>query len=112
MTISSLTKRRFNYLPPAIVGCCLVFASVGGVAQTPVTPPVHATDEHQLPAPFPASLPSIFIVGDSTANYHPDRDHEGYAFFPAFFEKRPPNRKSKAPHAICDTAAFRYIPPA
>jgi hypothetical protein len=52
MTISSLTKRRLNYLPPAIVGCCLVFASAGGVARTPVTPPVHDTDELQLPAPF------------------------------------------------------------
>jgi lysophospholipase L1-like esterase len=38
-------------------------------------------------------LPSIFIISDSTADFHPDRDHEGAAaiqgwgdFFPAFFD--------------------------
>jgi rhamnogalacturonan acetylesterase len=50
-----------------------------GAAQTPppnLTPHA-ATDayypEHEAAAPFNASLPSIFIVGDSTASYHPDR---------------------------------------
>jgi lysophospholipase L1-like esterase len=44
-------------------------------------------------APFNPQLPTIYIVGDSTASYHPDPDHEGYAagqgwgvFFSAFFD--------------------------
>jgi rhamnogalacturonan acetylesterase len=93
MTISSPAKTRSKYMLLAIVVCCFAVASVGGVAQAPTTAPVHVTDEHQVPAPFQASLPSIYIVGDSTASYHPDRDHEGYAapqgwgvFFPAFFD--------------------------
>jgi rhamnogalacturonan acetylesterase len=70
-----------------------------GAAQTPppnLTPHA-ATDayypEHEAAAPFNASLPSIFIVGDSTASYHPDRMNEGAAavqgwgvFLPAFFD--------------------------
>jgi lysophospholipase L1-like esterase len=43
--------------------------------------------------PANPSLPSIFIISDSTADFHPDRDHEGAAaiqgwgdFFPAFFD--------------------------
>jgi lysophospholipase L1-like esterase len=43
--------------------------------------------------PTNPDLPSIFIVSDSTADFHPDRDHEGAAaiqgwgaFFPAFFD--------------------------
>jgi rhamnogalacturonan acetylesterase len=56
-------------------------------------PAVHASDEQQLPEPFNPALPSIFIVGDSTAGYHIDRMNEGYAeaqgwgvFFYAFFD--------------------------
>jgi rhamnogalacturonan acetylesterase len=92
MTISSAVDTRYKYMILAIAAGCLVIASVGGVAQAPATPAVHATDEHRWPAPFQVSLPSIYIVGDSTASYHPDRDQEGYAapqgwgvFFPAFF---------------------------
>src|SRR5580698_3654256 len=70
-----------------------------GAAQTasPSQPPRAAADayypEHESDAPFNASLPSIFIVGDSTASYHPDRMNEGAAaiqgwgvFLPAFFD--------------------------
>lgn len=46
-----------------------------------------------LPAPFDPKLPTIYIVGDSTASYHPDPMLEGYAagqgwgvFFSAFFD--------------------------
>jgi rhamnogalacturonan acetylesterase len=92
MTIPSPATTRSKYMPRAIVAC-LVFASVGVVAQAPATPAVHPANGHQLPAPFQVSLPSIYIVGDSTASYHPDRDYEGYAapqgwgvFFPAFFD--------------------------
>lgn len=45
------------------------------------------------PARFNPKLPTIYIVGDSTASYHPDPNHEGYAagqgwgvFFSAFFD--------------------------
>jgi len=93
MTISYLTEIRFKYASLAIFACCLAVVSIRSLAQPPVSASVQATDEHQLPAPFQASLPSIYIVGDSTASYHPDRDHEGYAapqgwgvFFPAFFD--------------------------
>jgi hypothetical protein len=42
MTISA-AKTRSQYMPLAIVACCLVVASVGDVAQVPATPAVHAT---------------------------------------------------------------------
>lgn len=45
------------------------------------------------PASFNPMLPTIYIVGDSTASYHPDPNHEGYTaaqgwgvFFSAFFD--------------------------
>ena len=64
-----------------------------GAAQAAAIPVVHATDEQQLPEPFNPALRSIFIVCDSTASYHADRAHEGYAapqgwgvFFYAFFD--------------------------
>ncbi len=48
--------------------------------------------DNSLPAPFNPSLPTIYIVGDSTASYHPDPKHESYAagqgwgvFLSAFF---------------------------
>lgn len=44
-------------------------------------------------APYNSRLPTIYIIGDSTASYHPDPKHEGYAagqgwgiFFSAFFD--------------------------
>jgi hypothetical protein len=92
MTISCLTEIRFKYASLAIFACCLAVVSIRSLAQAPVSASVRSTDEHQLPAPFQASLPSIYIAGDSTASYHPDRDHEGMphrrigVFFPAFFD--------------------------
>jgi hypothetical protein len=77
MTISCLTEIRFKYASLAIFACCLAVVSIRSLAQAPVSASVRSTDEHQLPAPFQASLPSIYIAGDSTASYHPDRDHEG-----------------------------------
>ena len=61
-----------------------------GYAQVPI---VHDSDAAPLPEPFNPALHSIFIIGDSTAAYHIDRMHEGYAeaqgwglFFYAFFD--------------------------
>jgi rhamnogalacturonan acetylesterase len=76
-----------------MLGGYLACAHLTAAAQSPVVPAVHASDEQQLPAPFNPALHSIFVVGDSTASYHADRAHEGYAaaqgwgvFFYAFFD--------------------------
>jgi rhamnogalacturonan acetylesterase len=101
MTIYPSTGIRFKCLFLGALTGCLVCVSSPVLAQAPVTgaaqvsavPVVHATDEEQLAAPFNPALHSIFIVGDSTASYHADRGHEGYAapqgwgvFFSAFFD--------------------------
>lgn len=59
----------------------------------PPAPPKAFYPEQQPEAPFNASLPSIYLVGDSTASYHPDRLNEGAAavqgwgvFLTAFFD--------------------------
>ncbi|ADW70524.1 GDSL-type esterase/lipase family protein [Granulicella tundricola] len=85
-----------SYLLPLVIICAL---TAGSIAQTaPPTPPPPAPanafyPEKELPAPFNPALPTIFIVGDSTASYHPDRTDEGAAaiqgwgyFLPAFFD--------------------------
>jgi rhamnogalacturonan acetylesterase len=84
---------KFDFLPILIgvlVSPCL--------AQQPFKPPPPAPPdayypEQQPEAPFNPALRSIFIVGDSTASYHPDRMNEGAAaaqgwgvFFYAFFD--------------------------
>jgi rhamnogalacturonan acetylesterase len=82
-----------------LAGAMLAIAVSRGAlfAQTPAAPAHAAADayypEQQPAAPFNVALPSIFIVGDSTASYHPDRTNEGAAavqgwgvFLTAFFD--------------------------
>ena len=73
-------------------------AAQGVQTQRTFTPPPPAPanayyPEQQPPAPFNPALHSIFLVGDSTASYHPDRMNEGAAavqgwgvFMTAFFD--------------------------
>lgn len=106
------SQRNLNPPPPA--------RTLGSTSQ-------HATDHAQevpgrdlniaygnlLPAPFNPSLPTIYIVGDSTASYHPDPRHESYAagqgwgvFFSAFFN---PNKVNVVNAARGGRSSRTYI---
>jgi rhamnogalacturonan acetylesterase len=108
------TYSIFYYLPAALALSCAVLPVYAQVAMAPraaaetqpkrtFTPPPPAPPdayypEQQPAAPFKATLPSIFLVGDSTASYHPDRLNEGAAavqgwgvFMTAFFDPNKAN---------------------
>jgi len=62
-------------------------------AQAPDPSPVPATSKSDNMAPANPALPTIFIVGDSTAAFHTDPQHEGVAaaqgwgvYFPMYFD--------------------------
>jgi len=62
-------------------------------AQTPDPSPVTAVSKSDTITPANAALPTIFVVGDSTAAFHTDPQHEGVAaaqgwgvYFPAYFD--------------------------
>ena len=85
---------KFNFLPILIgaLGASLCLAQQA-FTPPPPAPPGSYYPEQQPEAPFNPVLRSIFIVGDSTASYHPDRMNEGAAaaqgwgvFFYAFFD--------------------------
>jgi rhamnogalacturonan acetylesterase len=93
--MTRLVQSRFRQITKLL----LIGATLGSTAcvaqRKPLAPaPANAYyPEHQPAEPFNATLPSIFIVSDSTASYHPDRTNEAAAaaqgwgvFFPAFFD--------------------------
>jgi lysophospholipase L1-like esterase len=97
---NSMRHKRFTRLEYSTTTASILFGSLlvaillyaSSAAQQPhpfVEPPADLIPR----APANPMLPSIFIISDSTADYHLDRDHEGAAaiqgwgdFFPAFFD--------------------------
>jgi len=72
---------------------CAVFCVLSLRAQTPDPSPVPVVPANASVAPANPALPTIFIVGDSTAAFHTDPQHEGVAaaqgwgpYFPAYFD--------------------------
>jgi len=55
----------------------IVLLALSAQAQTPDPSPVPAIPKNASVAPANPKLPTIFIVGDSTAAYHTDPNHEG-----------------------------------
>jgi len=92
--------RRLIFTISVFVVCFFLCASMPpSIAQQP-TPALAALSSEEVLTRVPAnpSLPSIFIVGDSTADFSVDHNHEGLAavqgwgvFFPAFFDENKVN---------------------
>ena len=57
----------------------LFLVSIGLTAQTYDPSPVPAVPQNASVAPANPALPTIFVVGDSTASFHDDPQHEGFA---------------------------------
>jgi lysophospholipase L1-like esterase len=76
-----------------LAAAILSLLPIAALGQAPDPSPVPAVPKTDSLAPANPALPAVFIVGDSTASYHPDTNNEGTAaaqgwgvYFPAFFD--------------------------
>jgi lysophospholipase L1-like esterase len=76
-----------------LAAAILSLLPIAALGQAPDPSPVSAVPKTASLAPANPALPAVFIVGDSTASYHPDTNNEGTAaaqgwgvYFPAFFD--------------------------
>ena len=82
-----------KFIQGLVIAMTLQVSSASLFSQVVDPSPVPPVPQNASVAPANSSLPAIFIVGDSTASFHEDPDHEGVAaaqgwgpYFPQYFD--------------------------